>query len=309
VVQDGVVTTQGLEIAVTNLTKRFGAVLAVDDLTMRVAPGRVTGFLGPNGAGKTTTLRILLGLVAPTAGTALIGGHRYRDLPDPVGTVGAALEASGFHPGRSARDHLRVVAAAARIPERKVDEVLGLVGLTEAAGRPVRGFSLGMRQRLALAVTVLGDPGVLVLDEPANGLDPSGIAWLRQFLRFLAGEGRTVLLSSHVLSEVEQTVDDVVIINRGRLIRQAPLAELHDPEHRAVHVRTPVPEALREALAAAGLGTAAPAADGLLRVEGTSPAAVGKAAFAAGVELHELCAVGSDLETIFLSLTSEADGR
>jgi ABC-2 type transport system ATP-binding protein len=244
-----------MTVTVRDLTKRFGrgesgSVLAVDRLSFSVSPGRVTGFLGPNGAGKTTTLRMLLGLVRPTEGTATIGGMPYRDLPDPLRTVGAALEATGFHPGRSARDHLRVLTAAGGLPDRRVEEVLAAVALTESADRRVGGFSLGMRQRLALAAVLLGDPAVLLLDEPANGLDPEGMAWLRGLLRLLAGQGRTVLISSHVLSEVQQTVDDVVIINAGRLVRQASLADLEGPA--ATLVRTPVPQRLVARLAEAG---------------------------------------------------------
>ena len=288
-------------IEVRQLTKHFGSVHAVDDLSFVVAPGRVTGFLGPNGAGKTTTLRCLLGLVTPTSGTATIGGRRYADLPDPLHAVGAALEATGFHSGRSARDHLRVLATTAGIPTSRVDQVLSQVGLDESAGRRVGGFSMGMRQRLALAAALLGDPPVLLLDEPANGLDPEGIAWLRGFLRFLAAEGRTVLISSHVLSEVQQTVDEVVIIARGRLIRHAPLAELEGG--RATLVRTPSPQELATALAAAEL-TGQPQQDGSLVVPGAEPAAVGAVAFKAGVELHELRQQDSDLEAVFLSLTA-----
>ena len=217
-----------MEIAVQGLSKTFGRVPAVEDLTFTVPAGRVTGFLGPNGAGKTTTLRMVLGLIRPSAGEALIGGRRYDQLARPRQAVGAVLEASGFHPGRRGRDHLRVVAKDAGIPVRRVDEVLDLVGLTEAAGRRVRGFSLGMRQRLGLATALLGDPRVLVLDEPGNGLDPAGLAWLRGQLRELASEGRTVVVSSHVLAEVAQTVDHVVVVHRGRLRYDGPLRELSD---------------------------------------------------------------------------------
>ncbi len=213
-------------VEVVGLTKRFGPVHAVTDLSFTVVPGRVTGFLGPNGAGKTTTLRMLLGLATPDAGTATIGGHPYAQRAHPMRSVGAALEASSFHPGRTARDHLRVYAPQVGVGDARCDEVLATVGLTEAADRRTGGFSMGMRQRLALATTLLGDPQVLLLDEPANGLDPEGIAWLRQFLRYLAAQGRTVLVSSHVLSEVEQTVDDVVIIARGRLVHASSLAQL-----------------------------------------------------------------------------------
>ncbi len=290
-------------VAARGLTKRFGSVTAVDNLEFTVLPGRVTGFLGPNGAGKTTTMRMLLSLVTPTAGEATIGGRRYVDLPDPVRTVGASLEATGFHPGRSARDHLRIVAAPAAIPDRRVDDVLALVGLSDAARRRTGGFSMGMRQRLALASALLGDPAVLLLDEPSNGLDPEGIAWLRGFLRQLAAEGRTVLISSHLLSEVRQTVDDVVIIHRGRLVRQASLDELVGGT--ATLVRTPRPAELAGALRGAGMPVAtAPEDDGLLRVPDAAPAAVGAIAHRAGVELHELRTADSDLERIFLQLTS-----
>ncbi|MEZ0064538.1 ABC-2 type transport system ATP-binding protein [Streptacidiphilus sp. MAP12-20] len=213
-------------ITMDRLTKRYGSVTAVDRLTFAVEPGVVTGFLGPNGAGKTTTLRMLLGLVTPTEGQALIDGRHYAELTDPRRVVGAVLEATGFHPGRRGRDHLRILAEASGIPQSRVEEVLDRVGLADAAGRRVGGYSLGMRQRLGLASALLGDPQVLILDEPANGLDPAGMAQLRELLRSLAGEGRTVLMSSHVLSEVEQTVDRVVIVAGGTLRFAGPLAEL-----------------------------------------------------------------------------------
>ncbi len=216
-------------ISVHALTKRFGAVAAVRDLTFDVPPGQVTGFLGPNGAGKSTTLRMVLGLVRPTAGAALIGGRRYDDLPHPRRTVGAVLETTGFHPGRRGRDHLRIGARAAGLPTARVDEVLDRVGLTDAAGRRVRGYSLGMRQRLGLAAALLGDPQVLILDEPGNGLDPAGTAWLRGLLRDLAAQGRTVLFSSHVLSEVAQTVDHLVIVHEGSLGYAGALDGLDGP--------------------------------------------------------------------------------
>jgi ABC-2 type transport system ATP-binding protein len=280
-------------------------VTAVDNLSFTVPTGRVTGFLGPNGAGKTTTLRILLGLVRPTSGKATIDGQTYAELTDPLHTVGAALEATGFHPGRSARDHLRAQATAARIPASRIEQVLVQVGLIESAGRRVGGFSLGMRQRLALATALLGDPPVLLLDEPANGLDPEGIAWLRGFLRFLADEGRTILISSHVLSEVQQTVDDVVIISNGRLVRHSPLAEL-ETVHTCL-VRTPTPGPLIEALARQRMA-ATTVGYGLLRVTESDPARIGSVAFDTGIELHELRAERSDLEAIFLGLISEAQG-
>jgi ABC-2 type transport system ATP-binding protein len=213
-------------IAIRGLSKRFGSIEAVDDLTFEVPPGQVTGFLGPNGAGKTTTLRMLLGLVAPTAGEALIDGRRYQDLARPRQTVGAAVEAMAAHPGRRARDHLWALAGAAGASSERVDAVLEQVGLADAQHRRVGGFSLGMRQRLGLASALLGDPAYLILDEPANGLDPAGMAWLRGLLRTLAAEGRTILISSHVLSEVAQTADNVVIINAGRLRYAGPLTGL-----------------------------------------------------------------------------------
>jgi ABC-2 type transport system ATP-binding protein len=216
---------------IDHLTKRYGTVTAVDSLSFEVGPGRVTGFLGPNGAGKTTTLRMLLGLTAPTSGTATINGVRYRDLPNPVRTVGAALEADCFHPGRSGAEHLRIMATAAGISRRRVAQVLDIVGLAEAGHRRVGTYSLGMRQRLTLATTLLGDPGVLILDEPLNGLDPDGIRWMRDLLRQLAGEGRTVLVSSHLLAEAVQTVQDVVVISRGRLAAEGPVTELIRAQH------------------------------------------------------------------------------
>ncbi|TDQ54812.1 ATP-binding cassette domain-containing protein [Actinorugispora endophytica] len=219
----------GVTIRVEGLTKHFGKVAAVQDLSFTAGPGVITGFLGPNGSGKTTTLRCLLGLVRPTGGEAVIGGRPYARLADPLRTAGASLEASNFHPARSGRAHLRIQCRTAGIPQSRVDDVLELTGLTDAANRATRGYSLGMRQRLNLATALLGDPSVLVLDEPSNGLDPAGIAWLRGFLRRLADEGRTVLVSSHILSEVQQTVDRVVVVYRGRGVAEGTLGEL-DPE-------------------------------------------------------------------------------
>jgi len=210
------------------LSKRFGEVVAVDSANFTLQAGTVTGFLGPNGAGKTTTLRLLLGLIEPTAGEALVFGRRYRDLDRPSQEVGAVLESGDFHPGRKGRDHLRTLALAAELPESRVDEVLELVELNGAARRRISGYSLGMRQRLGLAGALLGDPDLLVLDEPANGLDPEGMHWLRGFLRGFADQGRTVLISSHVLAEVAQTVDQIIVINRGRIVATDPLAELID---------------------------------------------------------------------------------
>jgi ABC-2 type transport system ATP-binding protein len=212
-------------LTVNNLTKTYGHVVAVDQLSFSAKPGRVTGFLGPNGSGKTTTLRVLLGLARPTSGSATIGGVPYKELRQPARTVGAVIDSMGFHPSRSAAQHLKVLASAGGVDMRRVDEVLGVVGLTEAAGRKVGGFSLGMRQRLNLAGALLGNPEVLILDEPLNGLDPEGIRWVRALLRSLASRGRTVLLSSHLLAEVASTVDDVVVIAKGHLVRQSSLAE------------------------------------------------------------------------------------
>ena len=296
-------------IEVSELTKDFGAVRAVDHLSFTVVPGTVTGFLGPNGAGKTTTLRILLGLVTATSGQARIAGQKYADLADPARTVGAALESSSFHPGRTARDQLRVLCLAARIPLRRVDEVLALVGLPDSADQRIRTFSLGMRQRLALAAALLADPAVLLLDEPANGLDPEGIAWLRGFLRHLASSGRTVLVSSHVLAEVEQTVDHVVILAKGRLVRACPLEELVTSASAHVRVRSPRASALAAQLAL-GVDGLAPAAvrrvaEDVLEVEGMPIALVGRAALQAGVELHELVEERTDLEDVFLQLTAQ----
>jgi ABC-2 type transport system ATP-binding protein len=292
-------------IVATGLTKVFGDVKAVDGLSFSVEPGSVTGFLGPNGAGKTTTLRMILGLAAPTSGTGTISGVTYAHLPAPGKTVGAVLEATSFHPGRSARNHLRVFCAAAGLPDRRADEVLEIVGLTQAARYSVGGFSLGMRQRLGLATALLGDPRVLLLDEPANGLDPEGIAWLRGLVRYFADvDKRTVLISSHVLSEVEQTVDRVVIIARGRLIYEGRLADLEGASAGVV-VRTPTPDQLSAALTPLNVKVTA-RTDGSVAVVGATPEAVGRAAWQAHVELHELRAGSSTLEETFLRLTADA---
>ena len=253
-------------IDVEGLHKRFGAVRAVDDLSFRAAAGTVTGFLGPNGAGKSTTLRSILGLVHPDCGSTRVLGKPYRELDRPTERVGAILEASEIHPGRSGRNHLRVLARAARLPASRVEEVLRLVELEGAARRRAGGYSLGMRQRLGLATALLGDPEVLIADEPANGLDPQGIRWLRDFLRSLAAEGRTVLVSSHVLAEVAQTADDVVIINRGRLVLQGPIGEVVARAAGGTRVRSPEAERLRGLLAGEGASARA-AGDGVLVVD------------------------------------------
>ena len=293
-------------IEIQSLSKRFGATLAVDDLSFEVRPGAVTGFLGPNGAGKTTTLRALLGLIKPTSGRASFSGRLYRELPDPAATVGAVLEGSSFHPGRSGRDHLRVLARAAGVAESRVDEVLALVGLSGEASRRVKGYSLGMRQRLALAAAFLGRPGILVLDEPANGLDPEGIRWLRDLLRHEAGRGVTVLVSSHVLAEMAQTVDDVVVIAGGRLVAHGTMAELTARAGAGVRVRTPQAAQLAQALRERGTTVEVLAGD-LLVVRGATSAAVGETAQDRGVVLHELVATGSTLEDVFLQLTGSGE--
>ena len=299
-------------IAVEHLSKHFGKVRAVDDLSFTVHPGRVTGFLGPNGAGKTTTLRILLGLVRQDAGTVTIGGRRYHDLRHPASVVGATLEAANFHPGRTARDHLRVYAPQVGVPDKRCDEVLEIVGLTTVAHRRVGGFSMGMRQRLGLAATLLGDPQVLALDEPANGLDPEGVVWLRTFLRFLASEGRTIVISSHVLSEVEQTVDDVVIIARGRLVHSSSLAQLAALAEPSVRVTSPDAAGLNRLITAAGwadrVEPAAVGQPGVAVIHRVTAPEIGARAFAAGLELHELVPRDVGLEGIFLRLVGEDVG-
>ncbi|MFC4534780.1 ABC transporter ATP-binding protein [Sphaerisporangium dianthi] len=292
-------------IEIRNLSKSFGAVRAVDDVSFTVEPGTITGFLGPNGAGKTTTLRCLLGLVTPDSGQALINGHAYTGLADPLSEVGAVLEATNFHPGRTARDHLKVLCTAAGLPAARAGETLEQVGLADAAAKRVGGFSLGMRQRLALATALLGTPKILILDEPSNGLDPAGIQWLRGFLRFLADDqGCAVLVSSHVLAEVEQTVDHIVIIARGHLIRQGALSELTAGGDNGVRVAAAQAERLRPRLEATG-ATVESAGDGVLVVRGAPPEAVGQAALDEGVVLSELVRQRSDLEQVFLELTGD----
>lgn len=303
------VPTTGTDIEVRGLSKRFGDFVAVQDLSFRVEPGRITGFLGPNGAGKTTTLRILLGLIRPSDGIGLIGGQRYAELHRPLETVGAALEATNFHPGRTGRDHLRVLAATHGIPDSRVDQLLELVGIPAAARKRAGGYSMGMRQRLGLAAALLGEPRVLLLDEPANGLDPEGIRWLRGFLRHLADEGTTILISSHLLTEVEQTVDDVVIIANGHLVRQGSIEELHgDP---STLVRSADPSRLEAALRADGIpaGAAPEQDDGALQAMTGDLAAVGESALRAGVAVHELRPLHTDLERLFFELTEDPEHR
>jgi ABC-2 type transport system ATP-binding protein len=288
-----------------SLCKRFGKLTAVEDLSFELEAGTITGFLGPNGAGKTTTLRMLLGLAAPTSGRALVFDHSYAQLEHPSLRIGAVLEATDFHPGRSGRDHLRTLGLAAGLADSRADEVLRLVELQDAAKRRVKGYSLGMRQRLGLAAALLGDPELLILDEPANGLDPEGVRWLRDFLRAFAAQGRTVLISSHVLAEVAQTVDQVLIINRGRFVVESSLEQLTARVGGSVRVRSADAAQLREALERERLQTTA-SNDHTLLVHGTTSDRVGEIAFAAGVPVHELVTEGSSLEQIFLELTAQA---
>ncbi|WP_394615684.1 ABC transporter ATP-binding protein [Lentzea sp. JNUCC 0626] len=291
-------------IAVQNLTKHFGPVAAVQNLSFTVSPGSVTGFLGPNGAGKTTTLRMLLGLVRPTAGTATINGRPFHQLGQPGRVVGAVLEAQGFHPRRTARNHLRVYTAAIGVPDAQADQVLTLVGLGSAADRAVGGFSLGMKQRLAVATALLGDPQVLVLDEPANGLDPEGIAWLRNFLQSFARMGRTVLISSHLLAEVEQTVDQVVIVSRGQTVYYGPLEQLRQQQQRRVLVQPSDVAALAGALQADGITSIEQLPDGRLAVSGVDSKHVADCALRAGVSIYGIQEEQVDLEQLFFRLTS-----
>ena len=290
-------------IEVDHLTKRYGKTVAVDDLSFNVTPGRITGFLGPNGAGKTTTLKAILGLVRPTSGTTRVLGNAYRDLDDPLRRVGAVLETSRYHPGRSGRNHLRVVAAQAGIQQGRVEEVLELVAMKQPGRRRVRGYSMGMRQRLGLAAALLGDPELLVLDEPANGLDPAGIRWLRDLLRSLASQGRTILISSHVLAEIEQIADEVVIIHRGRFVAQSTTHDLAERAAGAVRVRSPEAARLRELLAGTGMRVAE-TDEGALTVSDGTAERVGELAAANGIVLHELATERATLEEAFLELTA-----
>jgi ABC-2 type transport system ATP-binding protein len=296
-------------VELDRLTKRFGTTVAVDHLSFSVEEGNVVGFLGPNGAGKTTSLRTLLGLVTPTAGRALVKGRPYRELEDPLHVVGAVLESSGAYPGRTGRDHLRTVAAASGASNRRVDEMLDLVGLSEAGGRRAGGYSLGMRQRLGLATALLCDPEVVVLDEPANGLDPEGVHWLRRLLRGLAAEGRTVLVSSHILAEVAQTVDSVVIVDHGRLVASAGLDELTTATAGVVRVRTPRAADLRDALASHGASARLVAPD-QLEVTGANGELIGTLAAQEAIPIFETMSKPADLEEVFLQLTAAgaADG-
>jgi ABC-2 type transport system ATP-binding protein len=296
-------------IDVGRLTKRYGDKIAVDQLSFQVGPGRVTGFLGPNGAGKSTTMRLILGLDHADTGTATINGSRYADLTQPLRTVGALLEAKAMHSGRSAYNHLLFLAQSQGLPRRRVDEVLALVGLSEVAGKRTGGYSLGMSQRVGVAVAMLGDPQVLLLDEPVNGLDPEGILWVRNLMKQLAAEGRTILVSSHLMNEMAVTADHLIVIGKGRLIADCPTQEFVErSSRRSVLVRSPDVDALARAVAAGG-GTVAPAppANGkapALTVTGMEAAQIGEAAAAAGLVLHELTPQHASLEEAFLELTA-----
>ena len=295
-------------IEARGLTKRYGSTLAVNDLGFTVHPGVVTGFLGPNSAGKTTTMRMILGLDSPSAGTVTINGQPYTQLARPMREVGALLEARAVHGGRSARNHLRCLAQTNDIPERRVDEVLGLVGLAEVAGKRSRGFSLGMSQRLGIAAALLGDPGIVMFDEPVNGLDPEGIVWIRTLMRSLAAEGRTVFVSSHLMSEMENTADHLIVVGRGRLIADCSMAEfIARGTGQPVLVRTPQPDGLARAVTAAG-GTVSPAGQGGLenRCAACRPPRIGDLALASGVALHHLAAARVSLEQAFMELTADS---
>ncbi|MFI7607513.1 ABC transporter ATP-binding protein [Micromonospora sp. NPDC049366] len=296
-------------ITLRGLTKRFGATTAVDALTVDIAPGRVTGFLGPNGAGKSTTMRMVLGLDRPTAGRVLVGGRAYRDLRHPLHEVGALLDAKAIHPARSGRAHLLAMARSNGIPARRVDEVLATVGLDDrAAAKPGRTLSLGMGQRLGIAGALLGDPAVLMFDEPVNGLDPDGVRWVRHLMRSLADEGRTVFVSSHLMTEMQLTADQLVVIGRGRLLVDAPVDEVIAGSAVAVRVRSPHPDglvALAERLTATGAVISSAAPDELT-VTGATVDRVGDVAYELGVRLHELSAHGASLEQAFMELTADS---
>ncbi|SFI74697.1 ABC-2 type transport system ATP-binding protein [Amycolatopsis sacchari] len=293
-------------IEIQGLTKRYGPDTVVDDLSFTVTPGRVTGFLGPNGAGKSTTMRMITGLAEPTRGSLTIGGRRYRDLPVPLTEVGALLDAGAVHGARTARDHLHALAASNALPRRRVDEVLERTGLTAVAGKRAGGFSLGMRQRLGIAAALLGDPSVLIFDEPVNGLDPEGIRWIRDLLRSLSREGRAVLVSSHLMSEMAQTADHLVVIGRGRLIADTGMNEFLDSSGEGtVLVRTPEHDTLARHLTAAGATVREAPQPGLL-VTGLTSEEIGKLAAYHGVALSELTPQRASLEDAFMALTEDS---
>ena len=296
--------TDAPAIEARSLSKRYGPVAAVDALSFAVPRGSVTGFLGPNGAGKTTTMRLMLGLATPTSGTTTILGVPYAKLDEPLRRVGAALEITGFHPGRTARDHLRIACLEGGLAEERADAVLAMTGMGGSANAKVRTFSFGMKQRLALAAALLGEPTVLILDEPANGLDPAGVAWLRGFLRRFATAGGAVLMSSHILAEVAEVADRVVVIDRGRLVTQGSVAELTAAAGARVIARSPSAAALRAALERAG-AVVAEEPNGSLSIRSLSPERVGEVAAAEGLVLHELRGETSSLEDAFLALTGD----
>jgi ABC-2 type transport system ATP-binding protein len=292
-------------IQLDHLTKRFGQKTAVDDITATVQPGKVTGFLGPNGAGKSTTMRMIMGLDRPSSGGATINGKRYADLSSPLTEVGALLDAKAVHTGRSAYNHLLAMAATHGIPKRRVDEVIGLTGLDSVAGKRVGGFSLGMGQRLGIAAAMLGDPATLILDEPVNGLDPEGVLWVRQFARHLASQGRTVFLSSHLMSEMAQTADHIIVLGRGRILADAPVDQiLAGATRNAVRVRTPQVEDLARSIVSADVTVTGVEAD-LIEVTGLTAAQVGEAAARGGIVLHELTPLSASLEEAYLELTHD----
>jgi ABC-2 type transport system ATP-binding protein len=293
-------------IEVRGLTKRYGEKVAVNDLTFSIEPGKVTGFLGPNGAGKTTTMRLILGLDYPDAGIVSVDGQRYRGLANPMREVGALLDAKAVHGGRSAYNHLLCLAQTNNLPKKRVDEVLDLVGLSEVARKRSKGFSLGMSQRLGIAATMLGDPKVLMFDEPVNGLDPEGILWIRNLMKALAAEGRTVFVSSHLMSEMENTAEHLIVIGKGKLIADCTMSEfIAQSSGAAVRVRTPSPDQLALVLAAKG-GEATADGDGTLLVRGLTTDAIGDVAFEQGIRLHELSVLRASLEEAFMELTADS---
>jgi ABC-2 type transport system ATP-binding protein len=293
-------------IEARGLSKRYGTKLAVNNLSFHIQPGTVTGFLGPNGAGKTTTMRLILGLDSPDAGTVTIGGKRYSDVPYPMHEVGALLDAKAVHGGRSAYNHLLCLAQTNGIGRKRVDEVIALVGLTEVAKKRSKGFSLGMGQRLGIAATLLGDPAVLMYDEPVNGLDPEGILWIRNLMKALAAEGRTVFVSSHLMSEMEHTADHLIVIGRGQLLADCTMREfIEHSSGQSVRVRTPQGDDLAKAIIAAG-GRVSPDGDGALSVQNLTAQQIGDIAFDRGVRLHELAVVRASLEAAFMELTGDS---
>jgi ABC-2 type transport system ATP-binding protein len=294
-------------IEARSLVKRYGATAAVNDLSFIIRPGLVTGFLGPNGAGKTTTMRLILGLDFPSAGTVTVNGKPYAQLPAPMHEVGALLDAGAVHGGRSARNHLLVLAQTNGITRRRVDEVLGIVGLTDVAAKRSKGFSLGMRQRLGIAAALLGDPQILMFDEPVNGLDPDGILWIRNLMKSLAAEGRTVFVSSHLMSEMEYTADHLLVIGRGKLIADCGMAEfIARGSGQAVVVRSPQPDELALMVTAAGGSVSATGDDGDLQVRGLTEGQVSDIAFAHGIRLHHLAPTRVSLEQAFMELTADS---